>query len=476
VTATAAGTTSAGDVLGTLDVETEGYTVAVAPATKTLVATGHDTATVVATAESASGKKLSGLAVSFASDDDAQRFSAVSAGASGTYSATLTGSAMPGSATVTPVVTGAGSPTITGTEVSTEAYTVSVAAPTRPMVGTGWDSLTVTARVESTSGKQLTGLDLDFESTDDGQVVGPVTDHGDGTYSATLTGSTALGPATVNAVVSGAGSPAVSAAEVATEGYAVTVLPLPEHLLATGSATRVVVARAQSASGRAVPDLDVTFASTDSGQRFGSVSDRGDGTYSARLTGSTTPGNASISVQVAGAGSPVTVPAVLVSDAYLKPALTAVVSAAAPARNGWYRSPVTVTFTCAGSLPLVAACPEPAVLSADGSGQVVTRSVTDTLGSSASVTSAAVSIDATRPTLKVKVKGAKKGATYAKAPKLSCAATDKLSGVATCTIATKKAKSKRGTLVRWTAVALDKAGNGTSSKGSYTIRKKGARR
>jgi adhesin/invasin len=206
------------------------------------------------------------------------------------------------------------------------------------------------------------------------------------------------------------------------------------------------------------------------------VSDRGDGTYSARLTGSTTPGSASISAQVTGAGSPATVPAALVSDAYVKPALTAVVSAAARARNGWYRSPVTVTFTCAGSLPLTAACPEPAVLSADGSGQVVTRSVTDSLGSTTSVTSAAVSIDQAKPTLKVKVKGSKKGKTYAKAPKLACTATDKLSGVASCTITTKKAKSKKGTLVRWTAVALDKAGNTTSSKGSYTIRKKGARR
>jgi hypothetical protein len=459
------------------EVATEGYTVTVAPVSKTLVATGHDTATVVATAESASGKKLTGLSVSFTSTDDEQTFGAVSAGGSGTYSATLTGSESAGSATVTPVVTGAGSPTLSGAEVATEAYTVTVEAPARPMVGTGWDSLTVTARVESTSGKKLTGLDLAFESTDDDQVVGPVTDLGDGRYSATLTGSTVLGAATVDAVVSGAGSPAVSAAEVLTEGYTVTVLPIPEHLLATGSATRVVVARAQSASGRAVPDLDVSFASTDSGHRFGSVSDRGDGTYSARLTGSTTPGNASISVQVAGAGAPGRVPADLVSDPYLKPTLTAVVGAAVPARNGWYRSPVTVTFTCTGSLPLTAACPEPAVLSADGSGQVVTRSVTDNLGSTASVTSTAVSIDATRPTLKVTVKGAKKkGKTYAKAPKLACQATDKLSGVASCKITTKKAKSKKGTVVRWTAVALDKAGNSTSSKGSYTIRKKGARR
>jgi adhesin/invasin len=274
-------------------------------------------------------------------------------------------------------------------------------------------------------------------------------------------------------VVTGAGNPEVTDAAAVTEGYTVTVLPFTEHLLATGSASRVVIARAQSTSGRAVTDLDVSFTSTDSGHRFGSVSDRGDGTYSARLTGSTTAGSASISVRVTGAGSPVPVPADLVSDPYLKPVLTATVSATLPARSGWYRSPVTVSFACSGSLPLTAACPEPAVLTADASGQVVTRSVTDSLGSVGSVTTAPVSIDQTKPTLKVK--GAKKRATYAKAPKLRCKATDKLSGVASCKITTKRTKSKKGTLVRWTAVALDKAGNTASSQGKYTIRKRARR-
>ncbi|KQW53080.1 hypothetical protein ASC77_01915 [Nocardioides sp. Root1257] len=455
-------------------VATEGYTVSIATVTKTLVATGHDSATVTATAESTSGKKLTGLSVSFASTDAGQSFGTVSAGAGGTYSATLTGSATPGTATVTPVVTGAGAPTLTGTSVATEGYTVVVGSPVRSLVATGWDVLTMTAQVETASGRALPGLDLSFGTTDPEQAVGPVTDHGDGAYSAVLTGSTDVGSATVTAIVTGAGSPVVTNATVVTEGYSITVLPMAEHLTATGTATRVVMARAQTASGQPVPDLDVLFSSTDGGHRFGSVSDRGDGTYSARLTGSTTAGTASISARVIGAGSPATVPADLVSDAYLAPGLTATVSAATPARNGWYRSPVTVTFACTGTMLPTTACPAATVLSGNGARQVVTRSVTDSLGATGSATSAPVSIDLTKPT--VKVTGAKNGKAYAKAPRLTCKATDALSGVASCAITTKKSRSAKGTLVRWTAVALDRAGNSASVKGSYTIRKPARRR
>ncbi|WP_244929314.1 invasin domain 3-containing protein [Nocardioides sp. W7] len=565
VTATAAGSTPAHDVLGTLDVETEGYSVAVAPVAETLVATGADSTTVTATAVTTSGKRLDGLTVSFTSTDPAQTLGTVAAQGNGTYSTTLQGSTNPGSATVTPAVTGGGTPTLTSTTVTTEGYTVTVTPVVKTLVATGLDPTPVTATAATTSGRRLDGLTVSFTSTDPAQALGSVTAGGNGVYSTTLRSSTTVGTATVTPTVAGAGTPTLTPATVTTEGYAVTVapvsktlvatghettpvtataattsgrrlgglavsftstdpaqtfgavtegangtysaalrgsvtrgaatvtatvtgageptldpatvttegytltvLPISERLLATGSATRTVTARARSESGRNLSDLEVSFTSTDPGQGFGVVGDRGDGTYTVRLTGSTTPGTAVVTAAVTGAGTPEVVPATLVTDPYLKPVVTASVTSTAAPRNGWYRSPVTVWFTCAGSLPLTAACPAPVVLG-QGRDQSVTRSVTDSLGSSTSVTSLAVSIDQAAP--RVRVTGARKGASYPRARKLSCRATDALSGVATCRVTTKTSRSAKGRVVRWTAIAVDRAGNRATSAGRYTIRK-----
>jgi hypothetical protein len=451
-------------------VETEGYTVTVQPVSAKLVATGLDSVAVTATAKSASGELLPGLDVSFGSSDPGQSFGAVTDAGGGTYSTTLSGSTEVGTATVTATVTGAGEPTLVGTSVETEGYTVTVQPVPTKLVATGLDAVAVTATAKSASGELLPGLDVSFGSSDPGQSFGAVTDAGGGTYSTTLSGSTEVGSATVTAAVSGAGEPTLVGTSVATEGYTVTVSPIDEPILGTGAATLTVTALARSASRVPMPGLTVSFVSTDPGQSFGAATDNGDGTYSAKLTGSTTPGIAEIRAVVTGAGAPTTPPVELVTDRYDKPSITAAISSSSPARSGWFRTPVTVTFACAGTLPLTAACPGPVVLGADGRDQVVTRTVTDSLGSTTSVTSSAVSIDGTSP--RVSVTGARNGATYKKPRKLVCKGTDALSGVASCKVTTTKKKSKKRTVVRWQATAVDRAGNTATSKGQYSIKKK----
>jgi adhesin/invasin len=336
------------------------------------------------------------------------------------------------------------------------------------LVGTGLDSVTVTASAESASGELLAGLDVSFDSSDSGQSFGDVTDAGAGTYSATLSGSITVGSATVTAAVTGAGDPTLVGTDVTTEGYSVTIRPIDEPILGTGAAKVTVTALARSASRAPMPGLKVSFVSSDPGQTFGAVTDHEDGTYSATLTGSATPGVAGIRAVVTGAGKPSTPEIELVTNRYDRPSITASLSSS-PA-GGWSRTPVTVTFACAGTLPLTAACPAPVVLGSDGRDQVVTRTVTDSLGSSSSVTSAPVSIDATAPG--VSVKGARNRATYKSPRKLVCKGTDGLSGIASCKVTTTKQKSKKRTVVRWTATAVDRAGNTATSKGQYKVKKK----
>ncbi len=69
---------------------------------------------------------------------------------------------------------------------------------------------------------------------------------------------------------------------------------------ADGLAHTSVTVTLTDSAGDAVPGQAVSLASTDSGQTFSSVTDNGDGTYSATVTGSTTPG---VSTITATAGS-----------------------------------------------------------------------------------------------------------------------------------------------------------------------------
>jgi len=138
------------------------------------------------------------------------------------------------------------------------------------------------------------------------------------------------------------------------------------------------------------------------------------------------------------------------------PTITAkVTSAAARSGAGWYRTPVTVTFTCrATTSPLATTCPAPVTLSSDGAGQQVARTVTAADGGTGSVTVTGINIDRSRPT--VRITGVRADRVYAgKAPRARCVARDVVSGIVRCVIT----RSRHGKLVTYTAVATDKAGN-----------------
>ena len=152
------------------------------------------------------------------------------------------------------------------------------------------------------------------------------------------------------------------------------------------------------------------------------------------------------------------------STATKNPTIKALVSSKTPkTRFGWYRSPVTVRFTCkTGSAPLTGPCPAPVTLRRNAAAQIVTRTVHAKDGGVATVVVSPVNIDQVRPS--VKVTGAKTGTTV-DAPgtaRLACAATDALSGLAApCKVTTHTTEKT----LTWTATVTDKAGNTATTSG-----------
>ncbi|MGN6606417.1 MAG: hypothetical protein ACTHMS_05320 [Jatrophihabitans sp.] len=154
------------------------------------------------------------------------------------------------------------------------------------------------------------------------------------------------------------------------------------------------------------------------------------------------------------------------STARTDPTVTATVSSLVPRTlSGWYRSAVSITFTCTpGSGALLDPCPSPVVLSTDGAGQSVTRTVHADDGGLAVVTVPNIAIDRTAPA--ITVRGVRGGATYlGAAPKATCTGSDTASGVASCSVSTRLA----GTTVTYRATASDRAGNSRTVTGTYTV-------
>jgi hypothetical protein len=163
-----------------------------------------------------------------------------------------------------------------------------------------------------------------------------------------------------------------------------------------------------------------------------------------------------------------TIGAVEVAD---NPVLKATLASKYPeTRYGWYRAPVTVSFTCAAAgSPLNGPCPAPVTVARSGSRQVVTESIYSRAGGAASV-KVLVSLDSAAP--KVTVTGVRNGATYATPgpAEIRCTATA-LSGLAgACKLTIKRT----GTAITWTATATSKAGLTTTIKGRARLRRRSA--
>jgi hypothetical protein len=157
----------------------------------------------------------------------------------------------------------------------------------------------------------------------------------------------------------------------------------------------------------------------------------------------------------------------LASAHVVNPTITAkVTSELARTSYGWYRSPVTVTFTCtAGSAPVSDYCPAPVRLSHDTSGATVKARITAGDGGTASITVGPIKIDHTKPI--VQISDVTPGKSYRHPPKVKIRPFDALSGMASCKLRVHKHRHT----ITLKAVARDKAGNRSTARLSYRLKR-----
>jgi hypothetical protein len=137
----------------------------------------------------------------------------------------------------------------------------------------------------------------------------------------------------------------------------------------------------------------------------------------------------------------------------------------APSATGWYRTPVTLSYTCvAHGAGLVTACPRPVKVSEEGAAQAVNATINAVDGGIGTV-SAVVNLDRTGPA--VKVRGMRDRAHFLGTQRRHwCDAADGLSGVRSCKLVA--TQGPHGAHIV-TATALDRAGNVATGRVTYRV-------
>jgi adhesin/invasin len=365
-------------------------TIAVSPAS---VPTGG-TSTVTLQAKDANGNALTagGSTVTFALGSGTAQgtFGAVTDNHNGTYTATFTGSTA-GTNTITATLGGQAltstAPTITVVGTANATQSVVTASPTATTVG---GTTTVTLAAKDASGNALTtgGSTVVFAlGAGTGQgTFGPVTDNGNGTYTATLTGTTA-GTNTITATLNGTAVTTTAPTITITAGagpvdLAQSLVSLSPSSFAVGG-TSTVTLTAKDANGVAATTGGSTVlfslgAGTGQGT-FSTVIDNGNGTYTATLTG-TTAGANTVTATLGGQAVTSTAPSFTVTPAATITTADATKSTVAIAPSSVAidgTATVTLTARDANGVALTSGGSDVAFAIGDGTGDGTFDEVTD---------------------------------------------------------------------------------------------------
>ncbi|MBK6489448.1 MAG: hypothetical protein IPF98_21920 [Gemmatimonadetes bacterium] len=296
-----------------------------APTSASITANGSSTQLLTVTAYDANGNPISGggATVTITRQSGTGTIGAVTDVGNGTYTSTVTSPTAVGSGVF--VATLGGNPVQDGTATQTQAtvtYTVGAADAARSTLtptsagltadGVSTQLLTVTAYDATGNPLPAGGATVTITRQSGTGSIGAVTDVGDGTYTATVTAPAAVGSGVFVATFGGNPVLGGTASQVqATVTYSVgaanaaasTLTPAAASITANGTSTQVLTVSARDASGNALSTGGATVSITRlSGTgTIGSVTDVGNGTYTATVTAPAAVGTGTFVATLGGA-------------------------------------------------------------------------------------------------------------------------------------------------------------------------------
>ncbi|KQN98845.1 hypothetical protein ASF12_18785 [Paenibacillus sp. Leaf72] len=274
--------------------------------------------------------------------------SAVTDNGDGTYSATLTAPTTTGSATVSATVGGQAIPSTASVQFVAGAPSASqstVETSVATLTANGTSQTTISVKLKDVYGNALTSGGAAVTIAASKGTVSAVTDNGNGTYTASLTAPVTVGSATISATVGGQSITSTASVQFvagAASTATSTVESADATLTADGVSQTTISVKLKDAQGNALTSggAVVTIASTRG--NVGSVTDNGDGTYSATLTASTTVGTATVSATVGGQSITSTVSVQFVAGAASTATSTVEVADASLTADGTSQTTISV--------------------------------------------------------------------------------------------------------------------------------------
>jgi adhesin/invasin len=277
----------------------DGTTSLITAAPSSIVADGAATSTITVQLKDAFNNDLTSGGDTVALATDLGSLGSVTDNSDGTYTATLT-STVTGTATITGTVNAVGitdTATVTLTPGAADATRSLITATPTSVVADGAATSTITVQLKDAFNNDLTsGGDTVAIGTNLG-IMGSVTDNSDGTYTATLTSGTTTGTATITGTVNAVGitdTATVTLTPGAADATRSLITAVPTSIVADGASTSTITVQLKDAFNNSLTSGGDTVALAANLGGMSSVTDNGNGTYTATLTSGTTAGTATI--------------------------------------------------------------------------------------------------------------------------------------------------------------------------------------
>ncbi len=279
-----------------------------------ITANGTSTTTITVQARDATGAAITSSRGTVTLSTTAGSLGSVTDNGNGTYTAILTSSTTAETATITGTIAGGvignpGSVNFVAGPVNAANTSISPNPASIPANGTSTSTITVQARDVYNNILTSSGGVVTLNTT--AGSLGSVTDNGNGTYTAILTSPPMTGMANITGTIAGTtiGQPASVIFTGALSPANTTISANPALIPADGISTSTIKVQAKDANGVNITTSSGTVTLSTTAGSLGSVTDNGNGTYTAILTAPTTAGTASITGTIAGVaiGNPTSV-------------------------------------------------------------------------------------------------------------------------------------------------------------------------